>query len=354
MQLTLDSNFMTLPTSCAPATVTLNGESASFTPTGCDAGAVQPRGRRPRSRPPSAPSRAARRSRSSCPTGDSHVRRAEIVLPVGHDALAGRRERARGLHRRRSSTRTELPGRVAGRHRQLRHAAAPDARRQGLLRRRLPALHRRRRQRRAGQARRRRAPGPGDGPDHDGLRQPAAGPVHAFALSFQGGPQAVLSNPTTCGEKALSAIAHARGAATAPKTATATLHDRPGLRARPAFAPGAAGRRGLHRGRPPGRRGDDGDHAARRRAGHLAGHDRAAARPGRQPEGRAGLRRGAGRRGHLPGGDARRPRQRAGRRRRRAGRAGRHGVAHRPGRTAASPGWRSRSPARSARSTSAP
>ncbi len=45
--LTLDSDFMTLPTSCAPATVTLNGESASFTPTGCAERAVHAvRGRR--------------------------------------------------------------------------------------------------------------------------------------------------------------------------------------------------------------------------------------------------------------------------------------------------------------------
>ena len=53
-------------------------------------------------------------------------------------------------------------------------------------------------------------------------------PFTSFALSFQGGPRAVLSNPTTCGEKALTAVAHALERDRA-EDRERDVHDRPGL-----------------------------------------------------------------------------------------------------------------------------
>ena len=87
-------------------------------------------------------------------------------------------------------------------------------------------------------------------------------PFTTFAFSFQGGPRAVLSNPTTCGEKTAAALLTPVERHRA-EDRDGHVHDRPGLH-RGGLRARAAGRRGLHRGRPPGRRGDDGDHAPRR------------------------------------------------------------------------------------------
>ena len=154
-----------------------------------------------RSRPPSAPSRAARPSRSTLPAeqtrtckprGDRAARR--------HHALARRRQRPAGVHRR-AVRRRRLPGGLAGRHGQLRHArcSAPLAGKvyfgDGF---RLYIVV-------AGQgvpveARRRRASStPRTGQIttiFDNLPQV---PFTTFALTFQGGSHAVLANPPTCG-----------------------------------------------------------------------------------------------------------------------------------------------------------
>ena len=76
---------MTLPTSCTPATTTIEADttpSASFTPTGCE-------------QVPFSPSLSATLETTqrvvpsgatvalTLPAGQAHVRRAEIVLPVG-------------------------------------------------------------------------------------------------------------------------------------------------------------------------------------------------------------------------------------------------------------------------------
>ena len=61
-------------------------------------------------------------------------------------------------------------------------------------------------------------------------------PFTAFALSFAGGPKAVLNNPATCGTKALSATL-TPWSGTAPKTAPASFTIDQGC-ALPAFAPG--------------------------------------------------------------------------------------------------------------------
>ncbi len=60
-------------------------------------------------------------------------------------------------------------------------------------------------------------------------------PFTTFAFSFQGGPRAVLSNPTTCGEKTVSAVL-TPWSGTAPKTANATFTIDQGCTAA-AFAP---------------------------------------------------------------------------------------------------------------------
>ena len=82
LRLTLDSGFMTLPTSCRPATVTVNTDSAAFTPTGCQNVPFNPsveatidNAQR------AAPSGAT--VTLKLPAGNSHVRRTDIVLPLG-------------------------------------------------------------------------------------------------------------------------------------------------------------------------------------------------------------------------------------------------------------------------------
>ena len=85
LDLSLNSAFMTLPTSCGPATTTIQADtnaSSTFTPTGC-------------ANVPFAPGVAASLETTqrvvpsgatvalTLPDGNSHVRRAEIVLPVG-------------------------------------------------------------------------------------------------------------------------------------------------------------------------------------------------------------------------------------------------------------------------------
>ena len=176
-----------MPTSCAPATVTLNGESASFTPTGCENVPFTPSVSAVlENRQRAVPSGAT--VTLSLPPGDSHVKRAEIVLPEGTTLSPGVANGLAGLQRR-AVHRPGLPGRRPGGHGELRHAAARHARRQGLLRRRVPALRGGRRARRAGQARRRRQAQPGHGPDHDDLRQPAAGAVHGVRAELRRRPE---------------------------------------------------------------------------------------------------------------------------------------------------------------------
>ena len=82
LRLTLDSDFMTLPTSCRPATVTVNTDSASFTPTGCQNVPFNPS--------VAATLETTQRAVPSgatvtlkLPAGNSHVRRTDIVLPLG-------------------------------------------------------------------------------------------------------------------------------------------------------------------------------------------------------------------------------------------------------------------------------
>ena len=85
LDLTLDGSFMTTPTSCEAAVTTIEADttqSASFTPTGCD-------------RVPFTPSVSAALETTqrvvpsgatvglTLPEGQAHVRRAEIALPVG-------------------------------------------------------------------------------------------------------------------------------------------------------------------------------------------------------------------------------------------------------------------------------
>lgn len=232
--LTLDSDFMTLPTSCAPATVTLNADSATFTPTGCQ-------------NVPFTPSVAATLETQQrgvpsgatvtlkLPEGDSHVKRAEIVLPVGTTLSPGV---ANGL--------------VGCSDAQFAGAGCPAGAQVGTVSFDTPLL---------GVLGGKVYFGDGfrlyvvvDGP---GVQVKLAGdvtlnrdtgqittvfdnlpqvPFTTFALSFQGGPKAVLNNPSTCGQKDLAATL-TPWSGTAPSSATASFTIDGGC-ALPAFAPG--------------------------------------------------------------------------------------------------------------------
>jgi hypothetical protein len=235
LDLTLDRDFMTLPTSCLPATTTIEADttqSATFTPTGC-------------ANVPFNPSVAAQLETTqrvvpsgatvtlSLPPGNAHVRRAEIALPVGTTLSPGV---ANGLQ---ACTAAQFPD-------------CPDASQVGTVSFATPLL----------------GTLPGKVYFGDGFRlyvvvagggvkvalagdvrlDPATGqittvfddlpqvPFTSFALSFQGGPHAVLANPATCGAKTVSALL-TPWSATAPKTATATFTI-DGCATAPAFAPG--------------------------------------------------------------------------------------------------------------------
>lgn len=233
--LTLDSDFMTLPTSCAPATVTLNGDSATFQPTGCENVPFTPSVAASLETPQrGVPSGAT--VTLQLPEGDSHVKRAEIVLPVGTTLSPGV---ANGLV---GCSDAQFNG--AG--------GCPAGAQVGTVRFDTPLL---------GVLGGKVYFGDGfrlyvvvDGP---GVQVKLAGdvklnpdngqittvfdnlpqvPFTSFALSFQGGAKAVLNNPSTCGTKNLTAVL-TPWSGTAPKAAGASFTIDGGC-ALPAFAPG--------------------------------------------------------------------------------------------------------------------
>lgn len=235
LSITLDRDFMTLPTSCGQHTVTLNGESAAFATDRCDT-------------VPFAPSVAASLDTQQrgvpsgatvtlkLPPGDSHVRRAEIVLPVGTTLSPGVANGLVGCSDAQFASGDGCPaGAQVG-------TVSFDTPLLGVLSGkvffgdgfRLYVV----------------VEGPGVqvklagdvklNPDNgqittvfDNLPQV---PFTAFALSFQGGAKAVLNNPSTCGQKDLAATL-TPWSGTAPKHATASFTIDAGC-ALPAFAPG--------------------------------------------------------------------------------------------------------------------
>jgi hypothetical protein len=204
LDLTLDAAFTTMPTSCVPATMTIDADgttqSATFTPTGCASVPF-----RPTVTPRLETSQRAVPSGATISlglqNGDSHVRRAEIALPVGTTLSPGV---ANGLQ-----ACTTFPD-------------CPAASQIGTVSFATPLLG--------------TLPGKvyfGDGfrlyvvVEGQGVRvalagdvrlDPATGqittifdnlpqvPFTAFALSFQGGSHAVLANPGTCGSKTVTAL----------------------------------------------------------------------------------------------------------------------------------------------------
>ena len=202
---------MTLPTSCAPATVTLNGESASFTPTGCDQVPFNPTVEAALETTQRAvPSGAT--ITLKLPDGDSHVRRTDIVLPVGTTLSPGV---ANGL--------------VACTQAQFDATDCPAASQVGTVSFATPLLPTLAGKVFFGDNFRLYIVVAGSGVlvklAGDVRLDPATGqittvfdnlpqvPFTTFAFSFQGGPRAVLSNPTTCGEKTLTRDRSPRGAA---------------------------------------------------------------------------------------------------------------------------------------------
>ena len=233
MGLTLDSDFMTLPTSCAPATITLNSDSATFTPTGCDQVPFNPAVEAALETTERAvPSGATVTLR--LPEGDSHVRRTEIVLPVGTTLSPGV---ANGLE---ACTAAQFDA-----------TSCPAASQVGTVSFVTPLLGTLGGKVFFGESFRLYIVVEGSGVlvklAGDVRLDPATGqittvfdnlpqvPFTAFALSFQGGPHAVLSNPSNCGSKALTALL-TPWSGTAPKTATASFTIDGGCTA-PAFAP---------------------------------------------------------------------------------------------------------------------
>jgi hypothetical protein len=236
LDLTLDSSFMTLPTSCAPATVTMDADrryAASFTPTGCD-------------RVPFTPSVSARLETTqrvvpsgatvalSLPAGQSHVRRAEIALPEGTTLSPGV---ASGLQ---ACTAAQFAG-----------AGCPAGSQIGTVSFVTPLLGTLGGTVFFGDGFRLYIVVAGSGVSvklaGDVRLDPATGqittvfdnlpqvPFTSFALTFQGGAHAVLANPPTCGAKTVTALL-TPWSGTAPKTATASFTI-DGCATAPAFAP---------------------------------------------------------------------------------------------------------------------
>ena len=147
LDLTLNSAFMTLPTSCAPATTTIEADttaSATFTPTGCASVPFTPS--------VSATLETTQRVVPSgatvaltLPDGQSHVRRAEIALPVGTTLSPGVANGLEACTDAQFASDAGCPAASQVGTVSFVTPLLPDARRQGLLRRRLPPLHRRRR-----------------------------------------------------------------------------------------------------------------------------------------------------------------------------------------------------------------
>jgi hypothetical protein len=223
LDLTLSSSFMTLPTSCAPATTTIDADtsaSASFTPTGC-------------ANVPFTPSVSATLETTqrvvpsgatvalTLPTGQSHVRRAEIVLPLGTTLSPGV---ASGLE---ACTDAQFGG-----------AGCPAGSQVGTVSFVTPLLGTLAGKVYFGDGFRLYIVVEGSGVlvklPGDVKLDPATGqittifdnlpqvPFTSFALTFQGGAHAVLANPSSCGTKDLSAVL-TPWSGTAPKTAKASF-----------------------------------------------------------------------------------------------------------------------------------
>jgi hypothetical protein len=248
MQLTLESDFMTLPTSCIPATVTLNGETATLTPTGCDqvpfeptvAAALETTQR-------AVPSGAT--VTLTLPEGNSHVRRTVITLPVGTTLSPG-----------------VADGLVACTAAQFAQTC-PDASQVGTVSFVTPLLGELAGKVFFGENFRLYVVVDDGGVlvklAGDVRLDPATGqittvfddlpqvPFTRFSLSFQGGPRAVLANPSTCGTKPLTAVL-TPWSGTADRTANASFTIDQGC-AIPALAPALrVGADSTAAGRPAG------------------------------------------------------------------------------------------------------
>ena len=282
LDLTLSSSFMTLPTSCAPATTTIDADttaSASFTPTGCASVPFSPS--------VSASLETTQRVVPSgatvaltLPTGQSHVRRAEIVLPLGTTLSPGV---ASGLE---ACTDAQFGG-----------AGCPAGSQVGTVSFVTPLLGTLAGKVYFGDGFRLYIVVEGSGVlvklPGDVKLDPATGqittifdnlpqvPFTSFALTFQGGAHAVLANPVVVWHQGPE-----RGADAVERDGAEDrereLHDRRrrprwrlhrrGVRSR------AAGRVGLDGRRPSRGCGDALGQPGRRVAGPRAGHDAAAAR----------------------------------------------------------------------------
>ena len=330
MGLTLDSDFMTLPTSCAPATVTLNGESATLHPDRLRPRAVQPDGRGRARDHPARRARAAPRSRSSSRRATRTCAAPTSCCPSARRSRRASRTGSRPARRRSSTPPAARPRRRSAPSASSRRCSATLGGKvffgenfrlyvvvdgSGVL------------VKLAGDVRLDPATGQIT-TVFDNLPQV---PFTTFALSFQGGPRAVLSNPTTLRREGADRGRSRRGAGPRRRPRPRRFTIDQGCTAA-AFAPALrVAADSTAAGRPAGAvtmeitRPDGAPDISPR-------HHRAPARPGRQPEGRPGLRRGAGRRGHVPGGHPRRPVSALAGAGAAPVRAGRHGVAHRPGR----------------------
>ncbi|MDA0161540.1 hypothetical protein OM076_14785 [Solirubrobacter ginsenosidimutans] len=219
-----DHVFMRLPTSCAPATVSIEADapaSATFTPTGC-------------ANVPFAPSIAAKLDTSqrvvpsgatvtlTLPADQAHVRRAEIALPVGTTLSPGV---ANGLQACTDAQFTSGDG-------------CPAASQVGTVTFVTPLLGSLGGKVYFGDGFRLYIVVQGSGVlvkiPGDVKLDPATGqittifdnlpqvPFTSFALTFQGGSHAVLANPSSCGTKNLSAVL-TPWSGTAPKTVGASF-----------------------------------------------------------------------------------------------------------------------------------
>jgi hypothetical protein len=263
LEITLDDTFMTLPTSCAPATTTLTAapvggptiaRTDAFTPTGCDQVPFQPSAgidlETDRRAATSGYTVSLSLPAGETPVRQSHVRRAEVVLPEGttlSPAVATHLQACTDAQFTQGSCPVSsqigsvsfvtpligmLRGTVAfGEPRNGAYRLLVEVDEQGV---RLDMVGTVTLDPRTGRIT----------TVFDGLPQV---PFTSFALSFRGGSRAVLANPPACGTYALSArLTPWSGGAVATRSASFAIDTacdapfRPGLGV--AVASTAAGR----------------------------------------------------------------------------------------------------------------
>ncbi len=243
MQLTLDSDFMTLPTSCRAGDGHAQRRERELHAHRLRQGAVQPHGRSRARDDRSAPSRAARRSRSSSPTATRTCAAPTSCCPSARRSRPGVPTASWPAPRRSSTPPTARPRRRSARSASPRRCSRRSpARSSSATNFRLYIVV-------AGSGVLVKLAGdvrldPATGQISDGVRQPAAGPVHDVRVQLPGRPASGAVEPDHVRREDRRRDCSRPWSGTAPKTRDGHVHDRPGLH-RGGLRARAAGHRGL-------------------------------------------------------------------------------------------------------------